>query len=159
VKEIDMADLNIKNELKTLWIEKDIRSLHLLSDLFPNIDRLVLKKCKSISDLSDIVKIKTLRRITLYFMPQIKTLPSFASISNLESLHLSLSNLVDIENIFLQESLNKLSVMDLKFLTPKDFEKLPQLKKLKNAYVTFKSNKNNVAIKSFIESKGWRYSM
>ncbi|NTE00366.1 hypothetical protein G6M26_30725 [Agrobacterium tumefaciens] len=161
--ELRVSDLNLdladKNEnLKSLRIYNKFQNENLLSTKFSNLENLYVEKSKAFDLSKSVVKLKKLKSIWLRYMNHILSIPTFESKEKIILFQTTkLAKLEDIENIFEMTNLEALMMTELEVLKFESFRKLANLKNLKIAYVTFKSEIENKKFKAFALEQNWAY--
>ena len=143
VVKLDLEDLVPNETVKHLSINRVLCNEDLLFDKFPNLESLKLVGCSKVKDFQFINKMKNLKKICFWYMPQFEEFPLFDNLKNLEEIELiALTNFKNIDNIL---SYNKLKNFYISYITKipiSEFLRLKQLENLEKPRVLFMKGKD-----------------
>jgi len=144
--------------LETIRIYEDIKEIDLIAEKFPYIKNVYFEKCKSITDLSPITKLSSIKSIWLRYMKHISVITKFKTPESVTLFQMTnIPKLKKIDPIFDLNNLEGLMLTELEDLKVEDFNKLSNLKNLKVVFITLKNRKENERMEKFITSHGWNY--
>lgn len=152
-------DLNLINKMQfinELRVHRKISTPELFLEKFPNLEKLVLEKCKGL-DVQNYIAIHTnLVSLSLRYMSHITETPKLKNPKKIKEFSaLGLSKLNNIDTLLEMENLERLDITDNKILKSKDFEQLSSLKKLKIVNTYFNSVKENEKFDELAKKNGW----
>lgn len=154
--DIDLSLINEMQFINELRVHRKLLNPQFFLEKFPNVEKLVLEKCKDLDIQSYIAIHDNLSSISLRYMSHITEIPKFKNPKKIiEFSALGLSKLNNIDAVLEMENLESLDITDNKILKCIDFEPLSSLKKLKRVNTYFNSVKENNKFDEFAKKNGW----
>lgn len=154
----DLTDTPICTQLKEFQIEKKLTASELLPVKFPNLVSLFLKKQKNIEDFSFLSEMKNLKKLILHWIFQLKKIPDFSKLTELEVLEIIGSPNIEegVENIFSLKKLRGLALTEIQYPKASSFEGLVDIKSLKSVYIYYRKNSiEDKVINQLVEKYNW----
>ena len=143
VVKLDLEGLVPNETVKHLSIKRVLYNESLLFEKFPNLESLKLVQCSKVKDFQFINKMKNIRKICFWYMPQFEEFPIFDNLKNLEEIELiALKNFKSIDNILSYNKLKKFHINNMTKIPVSEFLRLKQLENLEKPRVLFMKSKD-----------------
>jgi internalin A len=155
LRNIEISDFHVKDKLKKMIVNNEIKKENLLPEVFPNLETLVLQICKNISDFSFMNNLYLLKNVELNYIKQLNFFPKLPNL-NLEKLALlSDVNLKDIHEIVNFANLKKFALTDANYISFEQIKTFSQIKGLKVFYARFRDESMNKLFNELSEKNSW----
>lgn len=161
VNNIDLYLTHKNDKLKVLRINNVIKSEDLLVKKYPNLKRLHLHNCRKLTDHSFIENLENLEEINISYNSHLVSFPNLKNPDAVKSIEMfSCPNFSSIDSLMRYKNLEKLVLTSYNSplkIDIKEFEKLKELKKLKNVYTAWgkKPNVNLGKIERIYKEANW----
>lgn len=150
IYDLNLELFDTKESLIELRVHRKLTNAMLIYDKFPNLENLILEKCKSLDFKNSISNLPNIINISLRYMSDVYELPKFKNPEKIKKISLlGLNNLRSLNGIEEMQNLEEIEITNIKNINIESFLILKKLKSLKKIYILFENSKLNIEFEDF----------